>query len=77
MKKQISDYQSFRVVNLSEIKGGVRCPQYLISAVRGKDPATLQRIIKRFETYSPETAAAVSNAAMTAGINFTTEDSVE
>jgi hypothetical protein len=77
MKRQISDYQSFRVVNLSDIKGGVRCPQYLVSAVRGKDPATLQRIIKRFEAYSPETAAAVSSAATTAGINFAPENTAE
>ncbi len=77
MKKQISNFESFRIVNLSEIKGGVRCPQYLVSAVRGKDPATLQRIIKRFETYSPETAAAVASAANTAGIQFEEDKKIE
>lgn len=69
MKKQIADFQNFRT-DILNIKGGTRCPLYLVSAVRSKDPAALRRIIARFEEYSPETATAVSNAAVSAGIDL-------
>ena len=69
MKKQISDFQGFKI-DISNVKGGTKCPLYLVSAVRSKDPAALRRIIARFEEYSPETAVAVSNAAASAGIDL-------
>ena len=69
MSKQINDFSGFKT-DISNIKGGLRCPLYLVSAVRSKDPAALRRIIARFEEYSPETAVAVATAAETAGINL-------
>ena len=72
MRKQITDFLGYQT-DISNIKGGLRCPLYLVSAVRSKDPATLRRIIARFEEYSPETAVAVATAAETAGINLKVE----
>ena len=73
MRKQITDFSGFKT-DISNIKGGLRCPLYLVSAVRSKDPASLRRIIARFEEYSPETAAVVSSAVETACINLNTAE---
>jgi hypothetical protein len=62
MKKRIDEFQSF-AIDTSKIKGGVKCPTYLMSHVRSKSPEQIRQIVSRLQEYSPESAAAVATAA--------------